>query len=63
MQLFGGGFTAARGYAGGAGFDPDADSVEIEGEIVAVSDLQEVPQICGDLREIYGRYTGNIGAQ
>ena len=49
MQLFGGGFTAARGYAGGAGFDPDADSVEIDGEVVAVSELQEVPEIWGDI--------------
>ena len=52
MQLFGGGFTAARGYAGGAGFDPDADSVEIDGEVVAVSELQEVPEIWGDIGEI-----------
>ena len=56
MQLFGGAFTAAKGYAGGAGFDPEADSIEIDGEIVAVSDLQEVPEIWGDTGRYMGRY-------
>ena len=45
MQLFGGAFTTAKGYAGGAGFDPEVETIEIAGEIVEIGDLQEVSRV------------------